>query len=119
MMSEVSWVFSIKIPEGARGDLDAMITEMSDHVRETEPGALVYEWTISEDGRRGQVLERYADSAAGLAHMQSFNSNFAGRLLKIVEPAGMTVFGEPDEALKKALDMARAVYMKPAGGFTR
>lgn len=118
-MGEVSWVFSMKIPEGQRQALEALIAEMSEHVHANEPGALVYEFTISEDSRRGQVHERYADSEAGLTHLKSFNANFAERMMAIVEPAGMLVFGEPDEALKKALDMAGSVYMQPAGGFRR
>ncbi len=117
--SEISWVFSMKIKEGQRNAVETLFAEMAAHTQETEPGALVYELTISEDGTYGQVNERYRDSAASLVHMQSFGKNFARRLMALADPAGMLVFGEPDAAAKEALDAAGAVYMKPAGGFTR
>ena len=73
---------------------------MAAHVKDNEPGAQVYELTISEDGGTGHVNERYRDSAAGLAHMESFGKNFAARLFALAKPTGMFAFGEPDAALK-------------------
>ena len=117
--SEVGWVFSMTIKEGQRGAVETLFAEMAAHTKDTEPGALVYELTISEDGTHGRVNELYRDSEAGMVHMKSFGKNFAARLMALVDPAGMLAFGEPDEALRGALDTAGAVYMKPAGGFKR
>jgi quinol monooxygenase YgiN len=47
---------------------------MNDMVESTkaEPGALNYEWFISEDGTSCHIYERYADSAAAMVHMGHF-----------------------------------------------
>ncbi|MCP4315131.1 MAG: hypothetical protein GY789_03645 [Hyphomicrobiales bacterium] len=82
-------------------------------------GTLGYQWSISDDGSHGQVHERYRDSEAALAHLASFNKNFAARLMELVNPAGMVVFGTPSAALKKELEGAGPVNMLPAGGFVR
>ncbi len=117
--NEVGWLFTIAIKEGQRDAVETLFAEMAAYTKETEPGALVYEMTISEDGTTGHVEERYQDSAAGLAHMESFGKNFAARLFELAKPTGMYVSGEPDATLRGALDQARAIHMKPAGGFTR
>ncbi|MEM6461171.1 MAG: antibiotic biosynthesis monooxygenase [Pseudomonadota bacterium] len=117
--AEIEWLFTMKINDGSRDAFEDMIAEMSDHAKENEPGTLGYQWMISEDGSRAEAHERYRDSAAGLVHMKSFNANFAGRLMELVQPTGMIVYGEPDDALREALKAARAVFMKPAAGFTR
>lgn len=117
--NEVGWLFTMAINEGERDAVEALFAEMAAHTKDTEPGALVYELTISEDGSTGHVNECYSDSAAGMVHMESFGKNFAARLFALAKPTGMFAFGEPDAALKGALDQARAVYMKPAGGFKR
>lgn len=116
---EVSWVFSSKIKEGALERVKAMIAEMCENTQRSEPGTLAYEWTISEDGKRAQVHERYRDSKAASDHLDAFNTHYAARLMELVEPAGMVVFGAPDAALKQALGGTGAVFMHPAGGFRR
>ncbi|MEX3007303.1 putative quinol monooxygenase [Hoeflea sp. TYP-13] len=117
--SDVSWVFSVTIKDGAVEKLKAIIAEMADGAKASEPGTLGYEWSISDDGKNGQVHEHYRDSEAALTHLASFNENFAARLMELVEPTGMVVFGEPSAALKKELEGADPVYMQPAGGFVR
>lgn len=116
---EIGWLFTMSINEGEREAVETLFAEMAAHTKDTEPGALVYQLTISEDGATGHLEELYRDSAAGLAHMNSFGKNFAARLFALAKPTGMFVSGEPDDTLKGALDQARAVFMKPCGGFSR
>ncbi len=117
--SEISWVFAVKVKQGAEEKLKAMIVEMSEQAEATEPGTIGYQWSISHDGSSGQVHEQYRDSEAALSHLASFNENFAARLMNLVEPTGMVVFGPASTALKKELEGANPVYMMPAGGFVR
>ena len=116
---EIGWLFTMTINEGEREAVETLFAEMAAHTKETEPGALVYRLSISDDGTTGHIQELYQDNAAGLAHMNSFGKNFAARLFALAKPTGMYVTGEPDATLKGALDQARAVYMKPGGGFSR
>lgn len=117
--SDISWVFSVTVKEGAQDKLKALIGKMADQAKSSEPGTLGYEWSISDDGSHAQVHEHYRDSDAALTHLSSFNANFAGPLMELVTPTGMVVFGDPDAALKEAIEGAKPVYMKPAGGFVR
>ena len=119
MSGEISWVFEARIREGEAENLEALIGEMSDAAEATEPGTLRYAWMISEDGARGQVHERYRDSEAALAHLASFNEHFAERLMALIEPERMLVYGNPSAALKQELAGASPIYMHRAGGFER
>lgn len=92
---------------------------MSDQVKATEPDTLRYEWMISDDAKSGQVHERYRNSEAALSHLKSFNENFAKRLMALVDPTGMVVFGNPSAALKEELAGIGPVFMRQAGGFVR
>ncbi len=92
---------------------------MSDASYASEPATLIYEWTISDDKKSAQVHERYADSDAALRHLKSFNDNYASRLLALVEPTGLTVYGKPSAALKEELAEANPVYMDVIGGFAK
>jgi hypothetical protein len=74
---------------------------------------------IGADGKSAQVHERYADSNAAIRHLASFNENFADRLMELVEPVGMTVYGSPSPELKEKLAGADPVYMDFIGGFAR
>jgi quinol monooxygenase YgiN len=99
--------------------LNDLIREMSDASFANEPGTLTYEWTISGDGKTAHVHERYANSDAALRHLASFNQNFADRLMALVEPTGMTVYGSPSAELKKELAGVGPAYLRVIGGFAR
>jgi len=117
--SNIFWMFSVAIKDGKLDELKGLIEEMSDASRTNEPETLIYQWTISDDEKTAEVHERYADSDAALGHLASFNENFAGRLMALVEPTGMTVYGSPSVALRKQLEGAEPVYRGVIGGFAR
>lgn len=117
--ANVFWTFGVAIKDGKLGALKALIREMSDAAQASEPGTLIYEWTISGDAKSAEVHERYADSDAALRHLASFNANFADRLMALVQPTGMTIYGNPSAALRKELEGAKPVYRDVIGGFAR
>jgi len=117
--SNVFWTFGVAIKDGKLGALKDLIKEMADASQAKEPETLIYEWTVSDDKKAAEVHERYADSDAALRHLASFNANFADRLMALVEPTGMTVYGSPSAALKKELAGAKPVYRAVIGGFAR
>jgi hypothetical protein len=78
-----------------------------------ESGVLNYERFASEDGKVVHAYERYADSAAALAHLRKFSRTFAARFLRTVERTRFTVFGVPTDELKGVLDGFGAIYLKP------
>jgi quinol monooxygenase YgiN len=84
-----------------------------------EPDARNYEWFASGDKKKIHLYERYTDSAAALAHLETFNEKFAQRLLATVDPARMVVYGDPTSEARKVLDGFGAIYMAQIGGFAR
>ena len=118
MGNQVSWVLQLAVQDGKLDELRALMDEMVASTRE-EPGALSYEWFVSEDGGAVHIYERYADDAATLAHLATFGATFAGRFLGAVKPTGFTVYGSPGAEVRAALDPMRATYFGDLGGFVR
>jgi hypothetical protein len=65
------------------------------------------------------LYERFADSAATLAHLGTFGEKFAGRFLAAVDPTRLTVMGSPSDEAKAALSGFGPTYLGPFGGFAR
>ncbi|WP_169054199.1 antibiotic biosynthesis monooxygenase [Nitratireductor sp. XY-223] len=119
MTATVGWFIEAEIKEGQRDSLKELIVEMSDRSENNEPGTLVYEWSISEDGTTGHLYERYADSEAALTHLASFGENFADRFMPLVGTLRMSVYGAPSAALRKELAGMEPRFFERAGGFAR
>ena len=118
MSEQVSWVLGVAVRPDQLEPFRTLMGEMVASTR-AEPGALSYEWFVAEDGSVVHLFERYADSSAAVAHLQTFGERFAGRFLDAVTPTRLTVMGSPDDKAKAALDGFGATYLRPFGGFTR
>lgn len=119
MSNHVHWILEAKINDGELANFKEMMIEMVQVTKDNEPGALNYEWSVSEDGTICHIYERYADSAATMVHMASFGKNFAKKFMALASVTGVTVYGNPDDTVRGALDAMGPVYMAPIGGFTR
>jgi quinol monooxygenase YgiN len=114
MSGEVSWLVELRVRPGQLGNFLTLTSEMV-AVTRREPGVLSYQRFVSEDGTTVHAYERYADSAAAVAHLEAFAKLFAGRFSAMVERKTFTVFGDPSAELKAALDSFSAMYLKPFG----
>jgi quinol monooxygenase YgiN len=103
------------------GRLDEARELMNEMVTATlqESGTRGYEWFLSEDGGNCHINERYADSDAVMAHLGNFGEKFAERFLACFEPTAFSVYGEPSDEARAALDGFGATYLAPLGGFSR
>jgi quinol monooxygenase YgiN len=119
MTNEVSWMLELSLQPGREKDFRALMNEMVEATRASEPGTLNYEWSLSADGATGHIYERYTDSAAVMIHAAAFGGKFAGRFLEILQPTRMVVYGTPSQEVKDALADFAPVYMQPVGGFSR
>ena len=119
MTERIFLVLQPSIKDGKLEDFRTVAADMIDAAEADEPGTLNYEWTLSEDQKTCHTYERFADSAAALAHASAFGANFAGRLLDCVDPTGITVHGNPSDELKAALAGLSPTYMTDCGGFAR
>ena len=118
MSDHVSWSLEVAVKAGQVDELKAVLAEMIESTQ-AESGALIYEWSISEDGGTAHAYERYADSAAVLAHLATFGEKFAQRLLGAVDVTRFVVYGTPNEEARNALNGLGPSYMTPLGGFVR
>lgn len=116
MGEQVSWLVELAVKPGQLNNFRALTGEMVESTR-GEPGVLSYERFVSDDGKVIHVYERYADSAAALAHLRTFSQKFAARFLSMVERTRFTVFGAPSDELRGVLDGFGAIYLKPFGDF--
>ena len=119
MSSTVSWNLQLAIQDGCSDDARALMEEMVASTAADEPGALRYEWFLSDDGRQCHTCETYADSAAALTHLGNFGAKFAERFMACFAPTGFHVYGEPNDEVRDILDGFGAIYLGPFGGFTR
>ena len=117
MSENVYWVFELAINPGRFEDLETLITAMIEATQKNEAGTLNYEWAISDDRQVCHVYERFQDSAAAMAHLESFGANFAARFMELLKPTRLVVYGTPSVQMKDALTGLNPVYMAPFGGF--
>ena len=118
MDAPIAWVLEVAVKPGQIDSLQALMAEMVAST-DAEPDALSYEWFASDDGGVVHLYERYADSAAALAHLGTFGEWFAGRFLAAVDPTRLTVMGNPSDQVKAALSGLGPVFLRPLGGFAR
>ena len=114
---EVAWLLELTVNPGQFDAVRALMAEMVASTR-AEPGALGYAWFGGEETRTVALYERYADSAAVLAHMATFGERFASRFLAAMTPTRLTVVGDPSEEARQVLAGLTPTYLGFLGGFT-
>ncbi len=118
MSDAVSWVLMVNVKDGQLDVFRALMDEMV-AATQAEPGTIMYEWFVSDDGGTVHVYERYADSDATLAHLGSFGANYAERFFAAADATGFYVYGNPSAAAREALAGVGAEFLGPFGGFAR
>ena len=116
MGNQVSWLVELAVKPGQLDNFQALTGEMVES-SSGESGVLSYQRFVSEDGKIVYAYERYADSVAALAHLQTFEKTFGGRFNVTVDRRRFTVFGNPTDELRRALDRFGATYLRPFGDF--
>ncbi len=119
MSNAVSWSLQMSVRDGCLDDARALVPEMVAATRRDEPGALIYEYFLSDDGGSCHIYERYADSDAAMAHLGNFGTNFAERFMACFEPKSFSVYGPASDELRGALDAMGASYLGSLDGFNR
>jgi quinol monooxygenase YgiN len=115
----VFWIAELAIRPGQLDAFRALMNDMVEATKANEPGALNYEWFISEDSTTCHIYERYADSAAVLTHMGNFAASFGERWAAAVEVTRATAYGTPSDEVKALLAGSGGTLMAPLGGFVR
>ena len=116
---EVYWVVTLSVPSGRMDDFKQVVDQLVAATKE-EPGALEYEYSASADQSTVDIVERYRDSNAVVAHVtQTFGPKFSKPFLDIAKPVRFVVYGTPTAEAEKVLEGFNPVYMTPFNGFTR
>jgi quinol monooxygenase YgiN len=114
MHEQIAWSVELRIKPGKSADFQAL-TEKMVAAAAKETGVLAYQRFVDPTGHVIHVYERYTNSAAAAAHLQIFREQFSDRFSHLAERAGFTVYGIPDDRLKRLLDQLGAVYFQPFG----
>ena len=109
--------FSIK--PGEVDNFKALVKEMVEATQANEPDMMTYEFFISEDDTSCQIIERYVDSDAVMAHLGHFGSKFGERFMALAEPKWSKVCGNPSGELREVMNDFGAMIFTPVGGFIR
>jgi quinol monooxygenase YgiN len=117
MTQNVYWTIHATLHDGKLDDLKELMGKMVE-LTNGESGALNYEWSISADQKTLYVFERYADSAAVMAHMANVGPHLP-TLMEYVTLAAPLVLGAPDDTVKAAFADFGATYGTEIGGFAR
>ena len=117
MSTPISWLLEVAILPGQLENFKTVARDLI-AVTEKEKGTLAYEWNLSADETACDIYERYQDSEAMIAHVESFG-NFAERFLKACRPTRFHVYGAPSESAKAQLADLQPLYFNHLGGFSR
>lgn len=119
MSKVIQWMLELDVLEGQLETAKELITEMVSATKADEPGALAYEWFITDDNSAIHIYERYADNAAAMVHMGNFGTKFADRMLSMLKPTRIYCYGTPSQELRDTLSVLGPVWLGPIDGFSR
>jgi quinol monooxygenase YgiN len=118
MRQDIYWVCVFKVKPEQFGEFKQVVAPLVAATKQ-EPGALAYEYYVSDDRTTIHILEHYRDSGAVVSHVQHTFAKFAERFTALATVASFVVYGTPQPEARKILDGFGAVYMTPFDGFTR
>jgi quinol monooxygenase YgiN len=116
MSDHISWHVELQVKPGQLDAFRAITSEMVESTK-SEPGALIYERYIGDDGDIVHVFERYVDPNAAVAHLTAFGKMYGERFAAMVDRSGL-LSSNADTELKEVLDPL-APYTSPLAGFSR
>jgi quinol monooxygenase YgiN len=117
MSGAIAWQVELAVRPGELENFRTLTREMVESTQ-GERGVLLYERFVSADGTVVYVYERYADSAAAVAHLLTFAHKYGARFAQLVERRRFIVFGTPSAELQRILDRFDATYLRPFDGFS-
>lgn len=118
MVDDISWQVELAVKPGELDNFRALTRDMVAFAK-SEPGVLVYERFVSQDGMTVYVYERFADSASAVSHLMAFGQMFGERFSNMVERQWFRVYGTPSDELRDILDSLGAIYCRLFDGFSR
>ena len=119
MNDHIYWMVELAIQPDRENELRPLVEEMVNATHNNEPGALDYEYYISNDGKVCHLFERYVDAEATITHLEGFKAVFADRFVKVFQPIRFVLYGSPSAEVREVLAGFNPIYMEAVGGFRR
>ena len=122
MADPVRFNVYVTVKEGRLDEFKKIAKDWSAYHKSTRPDVLSYEWFMSPDETRCQVMELYESSEAMLATMEQVSdSEEAEKPDYPYEMDKLEVCGNISDALRKKLDKGESTieYWNHLNGFTR
>jgi quinol monooxygenase YgiN len=117
-MGQITLLAEIAIEPGRLAEFKSVVAEMVTAVQANEPGALRYDWYLSEDGTNDWNVEVFADSQAVVEHMENV-ADLVPKLQATATFKRVEVLGDLSEEGMTALgDLARS-KLRLLGGVAR
>jgi len=117
MNNHITCLYELEVKEGKLEGFRELIKRVVAATRQ-EPGVLLYEYSISDDGAKAYIVERYRPEAL-VPHVDIIFAPFAESFLEHVKFTRLLVFGDVTSDLHRRLDPFGAIYVKPYAGFDR
>ncbi len=113
---DIHYIFEADIT----GDVEALRTVVDELISATqqEPGTVQYQWYLDEERSKLFVHEGFDSSASLVTHLQNAQA-LLPKLFEHAKPAGLQVFGDPDESAAAAIGQMRGRVAGRLAGFTR
>ena len=113
MKPTVRFTVELDIADGKHDDFERIARSMSDRTK-TEPGALEYDFYISDDRKRCRLLEAYTGADAVLAHLKGpVVQELVPQLLASSSLTRFEVYGDPGpEAAQILSGLGVAIYSR-------
>jgi quinol monooxygenase YgiN len=119
MNDNVLVLAEVNINAGQLDTLKALVIEMTDDIRHSEPGTLNYEWFIADDGKSAHVFERYTDSEADMLHLMNYGQKYAARSAACLTINQITIYGNPSSEVRGVFAALPTTYMGLFAGVSR
>jgi quinol monooxygenase YgiN len=119
---QIEWTVEFTIEDGKLEEFKKLVQELVNAVRDSEPGAMRYQWYLSDkDKTKCVVSELYKDSNAALAHIngKGVESILVPKIFPIAKMTRFEVYGNPNKELQDELAKLGSHNYNHLTGFTR
>lgn len=119
--SQIRIVAHFEVHDGRQADFEKVAKEAVEYADANEPGTLIYDWYVADDGTRARAYELYASSDAVLAHLGGkIVTEMFGPLTQTAKLSAIEVFGPPSDNLVAAAERLPAtLYGEAFAGVDR